>query len=243
MTADGGKPQVRQHVGIGAVLAGAARAGRRYWWRILLVAAAVSVLTALAEIAVEEFVDRADISISLVADLSASAVSLVGAVLVSGFLCRLVRRSDDEDTSIRSVARSLPWWRLIRADLLVSLLVAIGLLALVIPGLIVFTKLAVTGPVIEIERKPVVAALRRSARLVRGHFWAVALLATLPVALSSEIDVIGPRPTSVPAVLELLAIRGGGGAVAQAAVGLIIGNLCSRLMTLDQESAGRRAAG
>ena len=58
----------------------------------------------------------------------------------------------------------------------------VGLLLLVIPGLILFNVLALVGPVIEVENRKVMAAIRRSIHLVRGHFWSVALLATLPVA-------------------------------------------------------------
>ena len=243
MTADGGKPRARPRVGIRAVLADAARAGIENWWRILAVAVVVSVVTAVTETVVEVFVDRANVSVSLVADLTASLVSLLGAVFLSGFLCQLVGGDgDEEDTSIGHVARTLPWWRLIRADLLVVLVVVIGLIALVVPGLVAANLLVVTGPVIEIENRPVIAALRRSAHLVYSHFWAVALLATFPVALASEIDVLGPRPTSVAAVIELLAIRGPGDAVIEAAIGLILVKLCYRLIGIDRELAGRRPA-
>ena len=174
MTADGGKPPARPRVGVWAVLADAVRAGIENWWRILAVAVAVSIVTAVAETVVEVFVDRANVSVSLVADLTASVVSLLGAVFLSGFLCRLVGGGgDQEDTSIRHVARTLPWWRLIEADLLVVLIVVIGLIALVVPGLIAANLLAVTGPIVDIENRSVIAALRRSAHLVRGHFWAV----------------------------------------------------------------------
>jgi hypothetical protein len=250
MTASGGEPAAaarrepdrrqeargerKPRVGVWSVLAGAARSGVGNWWRILVVAVAVSVVAALAEILVEVFADRANIAVSLVAALSASGLSLLGAVFLSGFLCRLAGDSDDGDTSIRHVARTLPWWRLIRADLLVTLVVLIGLILLLVPGLIAFNLLAVTGPVIEIENRPVLAALRRSAHLVRQHFWTVALVATLPVALSGEIDALGPHPTSVPAVFELLGIRGLGDAVLEAAIGLILVKLSHRLIELDR---------
>ena len=70
--------------------------------------------------------------------------------------------------------RSLPWGSLILADLLAALIIVIGLVALIIPGLIAITLLSVAGPVIELERQHAVAGLRRSAHLVRPHFWRVA---------------------------------------------------------------------
>jgi hypothetical protein len=218
------------------LVAAAARTGRRHVWRILAVAMVVSIVTALAEIAVDDLVDRANVPLSLLADLSASGVSLMGAVFLSGFLGKLVGEAEDgeESTSVRRVLRTLPWGRLVLADVLVVLLVVTGLIALVIPGLVAVNLFAVVGPVIEIENKPVIAALRRSAHLVRQHFWTVALLVTLPVAVASEIDSVAPDPVSLRAILEILAIRGLGEALAEAAIGLMLVKLCYRLIALDR---------
>ena len=134
--------------------------------------------------------------------------------------------------------RTLPWFRLIRADILVAVLVVVGLIALVIPGLVAVNLFAVVGPVIEIENRPVIAALRRSAHLVRLQFWKVALLATLPVILASEIDSISPdHLTSAGAILEVLAIRGLAEAVVEAGIGLMLVELCYRLIALDRRQA------
>ena len=98
-----------ERVGIKGVLGAAVRAGRRYWWRILPVAVAVSVVTAVVEIAVEEYVDRANTPLSIVADISASGVSVLGAVFLSGFICRLVGSGEDDDTGVMAVLRTMPW--------------------------------------------------------------------------------------------------------------------------------------
>jgi len=202
----------------------------------------VCTVTAVVEIVVDEFVDRASLPLSLLADLSASGVSILGAVFLSGFATRLVGGTDDgsKSVSVRQVLRTLPWARLVGADLLVALLVVAGLIALVIPGLIAINLFAVVGPVIEIENKPVIAALRRSAHLVRPHFWAVVLLVTLPVAVAAEIDDIAPHPSSVRAILAILAIRGLGEALAETAIGLILVKLCYRLIALDRAPAAAR---
>jgi len=142
--------------------------------------------------------------------------------------------------TLGQVARHLPWGRLILADLLVVVLVIIGILALVIPGLVILTLLAVTGPVIEIEDRKVLPALRRSARLARHHFWSVALLATVPMILASEIESIAPEPTGVGEILEVLAVRGIGEGVLEAAIGLILVQLCYRLIALDRQPTGAR---
>jgi hypothetical protein len=130
--------------------------------------------------------------LSLLTGLSASGVILLGTVFLSGFLSRLVREVEggSERASGWTVARTLPWGRLIGADLLVGLLVVVGLIALVIPGLAAIVFFSVVGPVIEIENRPVIAALRRSAHLVRRHFWAVALLVVLPLAVAHSLSAL-----------------------------------------------------
>ncbi|HUZ57032.1 MAG TPA: hypothetical protein VMU94_31510 [Streptosporangiaceae bacterium] len=226
-------------LGVRAVLATAARAGRRHGWRILAVAVAVSLVTALADIVVRHFVDRTSLPVALAADISASSSTLLGAVFVSGFLSKLVGAGDaGRDTpSIREIARTLPWWRLIGADLMVALIVLVGAIALVIPGLVAANLLAVVGPVIEIEDKAVLAALRRSAHLVRRHFWTVALLVLLPVILASDLNTFAPEPLGVRSVLEILAVRGLAEGLAEAVIGLIVVTLCRRLIALDPAPA------
>ena len=97
--------------------------------------------------------------------------------------------------------RSLPWGALIRADLLVAAIIVLGVLALVIPGLIAMNLLAVVGPVIEIEERRPWAGLRRSAQLVRPHFWKVALIGTLPVLVASGLESALPDPEGRPALV------------------------------------------
>jgi ABC-type Fe3+ transport system permease subunit len=55
-------------LGVGPIVAAAARAGRRHRWRILAVAVAVCVITALVGILVEDFVDRANLPLSLLTE-------------------------------------------------------------------------------------------------------------------------------------------------------------------------------
>ncbi|HET7015618.1 MAG TPA: hypothetical protein VFI65_16995 [Streptosporangiaceae bacterium] len=244
-----------QRVGIIGVLSGAARYGRRHWWRILIVAVAVSMITVLAELTVEELVPSDTFPWSLIAGLTASGLSLLGAVFMSGFLTKLVAHSEEVDRregnrsgdkdhgiSIKRVLRTLPWGRLIGADVLITLIVVIGLILLIIPGLIAFNLLALAGPVIEVENRKIAAALRRSMRLVRGHFWTVALLATLPIAVASEIEVAAPNPDSIGEFFQILAIRGLAEGIAEAIIGLILVQLTHRLIALDKDRSARSEA-
>ncbi len=218
------------------LLGAAARAARHDPWRILAVAVAVSLLTTVADIAVTNLIDHSDVPLSVTGELLSSALEILGSVFLSGFLCWIVGTAEHgrERASVGQVAKALPWSRLIRADLLVVLLVVLGLIALVIPGLIAITLFAIVGPVIEIEDKPVRAALRRSAHLVRPKFWWVLLLATVPLTLVSEVESLAPEPHGAGAALEALAIRGLGTAVLEAVIGLILVELCYQLIALDQ---------
>ena len=225
----------------------AARAAIRDPWRILAAAIAVSVVTALLDILADNLVDKTNLPLVFVTSLSATGAATFGDVFLSGFLCRIV--SDDEHgtrasqrASIRQVAADLPWRRLIGADLLVALLVIIGLAALIIPGLIVITLFAVTGPVIEIEQRPVFSALRRSAGLARQHFWTVALLGTLPLILTYLLESQVPHPDRPGAILAFIAVRCIGEAIVQAATGLLLVELCYRLRAAGLQRAAAPAA-
>jgi hypothetical protein len=159
-------------------------------------------------------------------------------IFLSGFLSQLVGETAHgrRHARIMELARKLAWRRLILADLAVVGLVVIGLLAFVIPGLIAINLLAVVGPVVEIEKRPVRAALRRSAHLVRQHFWTVVLLYTLPVSFADDITSAAPHSTSPGALLTALAIRGVVGALIESAFGLVLAELCYRLIEQDQQA-------
>lgn len=236
-----------------------AHTARRHAWRILVVSIVVSAVTVGADAAADHLLDRADVTTALVGALSTSTLSLLGAVFLSGFLGRLVSTSHhgatgpgktahrktahgktargEDGSRIRDVLRSLPWGSLILADLLAVLIVLIGLVALIIPGLIALTLLSVAGPVIELERQHAVAGLRRSAHLVRPHFWRVAALATLPLLVANGVVGILPDPSGPAHVVTSVIVRSIGEGVIEAAIGLLLVELCYRLIAADRAAA------
>ena len=236
--------RARDRLPIREIVVAAARAGLRHAGRIVIVAVVVLTATALVEMITHAVVDRAIVPLAVLSDLSVTGVNLLGVILLSGFLTQLVGEAEhgQPHTSVREILRSLAWGRLIRADLLVGLLMAVGLIALVIPGLVVLTLFAVVGPVIEMELRAVRAALRRSAQLVRPHFWGVALLVTPPL-LIGEIPVALPDSGGVRALLVFLAVRGVVAAVVEAVLGLILVELAYRLIDLDRSRAAVAEAG
>jgi hypothetical protein len=176
------------------------RTARTYWRRggyLLVLGIAVFVplglIDALAdraqEINVEDLGNLANVGgIALLIGFIAQAVtSLIGEIFYSGAVAlALARGEGSEPPAFRSIARHLSYGRLIVVDLIIAGGTAIGLLAFVAPGLIFFTWFALAGPVVELEGVGVRAALRRSRRLVRGHFWTV-LLVLVPIGLASEL--------------------------------------------------------
>jgi len=122
----------------------------------------------------------------LLAALALVGTSLVGEVFYSGAVAvSLTHPNDGEPPTLREVSRRLAYGRLIAVDLIYAVAVIAGLVALVVPGVLAYIWLGLTGPVVEIERRGVRAAFARSVRLVRGRFWLVfAVLA--PIELASE---------------------------------------------------------
>jgi len=220
------------------LLAAAVRAARHDPWRILAVTVTVSLLTVLADIAVTNLIDHADVSLAITGELTSSALEVLGSVFLSGFLCRIVGSAEhgQEHATVGQVFKSLPWVRLILADLLVVVLVVVGLVALVIPGLLAITLLAVVGPVIEIEHRRVLAAIRRSCQLTRSHIWPVLLLATAPLAAVAELEAIAPEPDTASEIAEFLIVRGLAEGIAEACLALLLSELCFQLIDAHRGS-------
>jgi hypothetical protein len=230
--------QKHQRVRPGRVIAAAARTGRRYWWQILAIAIPVSLASSGLEILTDHYVDPSDALLSFSATLGSTAISLLGTVLLSGFVCRLVGAAEHgwRPLTFLEVARSLQWWQLIAADVLVVLAVVAGFVLLVVPGLAALTLLAVVGPVIEIEHRRVLAAIRRSCQLTRSHIWPVLLLATAPLAVVAELEAIAPEPDRVGEIAEFLIIRGLAVGIAEACIALVLSELCFQLIDAHRGS-------
>jgi hypothetical protein len=224
------------------ILVRAARVARGDPWRILAVSIVLSSVSVIADTVAEHAADPHSTWQVIVAGVLTEGVGLLGTILLSGFLCRLTGQAGPGGprVTLGHVVRTLPWGRLVLADLTVTVLTGIGLLALVIPGLIIANLLAVVGPLIEIEDRRLRAALRRSRRLVWPYFWKVAVVATIPLILVTEVESAGPEPHAVPEILEALAIRGVADGLLEAAVGLILCQLAHRLIALEPAAAAAR---
>lgn len=130
----------------------------------------------VAEIDVESL--DLDSGIKIAALLAAVAVvtttGLLGEVFFAGAVSlSLTHTNEDRPPRLSEIARELNYRRLIVVDVAYVALVVVGLIFVVVPGVLVFVWLGLAGPAVELEKRTVVGAFKRSFQLVRGNFWLV----------------------------------------------------------------------
>jgi hypothetical protein len=167
---------------------------RKHFWQILLVSAVIfaplSLFSALVNRQAEDWVDDPGHGpVYGVAAFAASALVLFGYALCAGLLDKLVVGPEfgHHKESLGRALRTLPYGRLVLLDLLTVVGIAIGLALGVVPGIVLFTFIALAPPLMVAEHLGVMASMKRSARLVRGSFWVTFLVVTLPVFVEHEI--------------------------------------------------------
>jgi hypothetical protein len=113
---------------------------------------------------------------AFLAAVGAVAVSsLFGEVFFSGAIAAsLTHPEDQEAPSFRQLVSHISYGKLILVDILYVLILAVGFVALVIPGILLLVYLSLAGPVVELEKHSVLGGFKRSFHIVRGHFWMVA---------------------------------------------------------------------
>jgi hypothetical protein len=166
-------------------------------WRLLL-AAGVLVFVPLG------FVEAADaelqkFDVNTLDELTAIAVAgvavghVVSALLGDVFYSGVVASGAWETRggkahSLRDIARTIPWGRLVAVDLLFALIAVVGFMLLIVPGLVFLAWFSISGPIVKIERRAPRDALRRSRELVRGSFWRVFAI-VIPVVFLTDAAV------------------------------------------------------
>jgi hypothetical protein len=171
--------------------------------------------------------------------LLTGAVSSAGIVFYGGLSERIVseHQHGKRAAPVSEVLRTLPWGSLLVADVVV-IAISVGLtLLLVVPGLVAFTLISLTGPVIVMERAGVARSLVRSARLVWPRFWLTVRVVTIPVLIESAalhaLYVVGlPHPFLAGAAYEAAL-----GVTIGAMVGLADATLAIDLVSLNPRPA------
>jgi hypothetical protein len=179
-----------------------ARIGRTYarWAPSLtLLALVVFVPVSLVHaITVEADIGAFDVDggIELLAILGAvialAVTGLVGEIFYTGAVAISLThpRDGDRPPTLRQIARRVDYGTLIAIDLIYGILIAVGLIAFVVPGILAFVWLGLAAPVVEIEHRGVRAAFARSVRLVRGK-------ALLAAAVLIPIELAGNAVTGL----------------------------------------------
>lgn len=166
----------------------------RAWWRNLLALAALVFIPLGFIDALLEGVDTSSLDVTdgfkvaaLLGALAAvTASSLFGEVFFSGAIAAsLTHPEDEEQPGFVHLARHISYGKLIAVDLIFVLMMVIGTVAFIVPGILVFVYLSLAGPVVELEKRRVWDGYRRSFQLVRGHFWMAAGL-LIPVEILGD---------------------------------------------------------
>jgi hypothetical protein len=177
-------------IGLRPVLVGAAGTYRRRFGVIAGAALVVFGISATVDVAADVLADQAGDNPGLVAIvLTMAGLAVFGTEFFAGLMDRIVGEEErgHPRQPLRQILRKLPYGRLIVADLLLALGTALFSLALFVPGLLFFTFFALVGPAVVMEDRKVFSAFGRSRRLVRGHFWLVFLLVTLPIVVEENV--------------------------------------------------------
>jgi Uncharacterised protein family (UPF0259) len=157
---------------------------------------------------------------SLALLFATTVLALVGQALYTGAVVDAVAdlRDGRRDFSVGMLLqRAVPFiFPLIGAGILFGLIVALGFVLLIVPGLVFLTWFALFGPAIVVERQGVFAAFTRSRDLVRGNGWRVFGVLVVTVII---VAVIG-------SIISQIAYG-----ISEDFVGALVGNLISNLIT------------
>ncbi len=175
-----------------------------------------------------------------IALLPATTATIWGSSLYAGGLERTVGAHGygAERPSIVALLRDLPIQRLVIADLVLGAVVFIGYSALVVPGIVAFTLLALVGPMVTIEKRDVADGFRRSARLVLGRPWLVFALVTLPVILEEAILQELEELLHARTQIGTLVAAPIGASLLGAAIGLVEVTLAYELIRVEPRRGG-----
>ncbi len=251
--------ETRRHVAgegpltYGRVLHEALGMFRRHYRRVALVALLLFVPPPLLSVALRGLRDSLEADPGLVRGLGfvlglllVTLIRLFGPVVYAGYLDEAVGHEyfKGHRVHFRTLLRTLPWGRLLVADLALILGTTIGLSLLVVPGVVYMTLFALVGPVIVQERHGVVDGFARTFRLSRAAWPMILVLVVGFIVVEMAVHELVHQLThhsdfwlQVTASWLVAALIGG-------IVGLIEVALATELMARDpQRPASVRSTG
>ncbi len=226
----------RPHISVRQILNDVGGSYRHRFGRVVIAAALVFGVTAVIGAAINDFVNRSDENfVVYVIALAGTAMSQVGITFYAGLLDKVVGEFElgEPPEPVLHVLRTLPYGSLIVADILITIATALGMVVFVIPGLIAFTLFAITGPVINIEHVGALRGMRRSAGLVRPHFWLVFLLVSLPIFIEHQAVHWAGEILLGHSLVEVFLLQGVVGMIVGSFVGLVEVNVAYKLELAD----------
>jgi hypothetical protein len=102
---------------------------------------------------------------------------------------------------------------MLAATLLFVLAIMLGLLALIVPGLILLLSLFFYTPALVLDNHGIVGSLKRSYRLVQGNWWRSAAVLTIPLLIFMAVGIVAGAGMGVVLVI-------GGGDVSEQTINL-----------------------
>ena len=194
--------------GIGEMLSTAFQLYRRYWRTLLPIAALVVIPVTLVEHAIGDWVrshgqqlqDQVT-STSLWAQATASLLAALAGLLLYLVLTGAITRAiaaevAGQDPGVEQsyrfgFARLGP---ILVVSILVGLATLAGLIVLIIPGIYIGVRLAVSTQALVVEGRRGTEAMRRSWDLVRGHWWHAAFTVLLAGLLTEVVNAVITAP-------------------------------------------------
>jgi hypothetical protein len=200
-------------LGIGEILSTAFQLYRRHWRTLLPIAALVVVPLTLLEHAIGDWVrshgqqlqDQV-VSTSFWAQATAWLLAALAGLLLYQVLTGAITRAiaaevAGQDPGIEQsyrfgFARLGP---ILVVSILVGLATLLGLIVLIIPGIYIGVRLAVSTQALVVEGKQGTQAMRRSWDLVGGHWWHAAFTVLLAGLLTEVVNAVITAPFSAGA--------------------------------------------
>lgn len=205
--------------------------------RVVVSAGIVFGVAAVIASALDDALDQTDKGyLALVLWLAGSMMATLGTTFYAGLLDRVVGEwaAGDEPEPIGKVLRTLPYASLIVADVLIVALSAATYALAIIPGLAIYTLFAIAGPIINIDRVGPIKGMLESARLVRRHFFFVALMVTVPLTIEHTVLHAVKEYVFHDSLGRVFLLNGLAGVVIGSFVGLIEVNVAYALVTRDR---------
>jgi hypothetical protein len=143
--------------------------------------------------------------------------SVIGALAEGGFVPLVVAHDAGERPNFRqalgSTARAAPL--LIALGLVMGIAVVLGMVALVVPGIILLIMWAVAPAALAYERSGILAALGRSRMLTKGARWAILGIVLIIIVVAGAVQLVAGG------VAGLAHVSGTGSLVVEGIIGTI----------------------